>query len=112
MGEDTETPLRAQRREALLLILDERFSGRQADMARALGMAEAYLWQLINGKRPVGERAASRIELALGIPEGGLAVITTASAPLAEAAELLPDAAQDELHQYMEYLATKHAPPN
>lgn len=109
MGEVNETPTQARRRDGLKSVLEEQFGGRQADLARAIGVADAYLWQLVNGKRPIGELVASRIEIALGLPEGGLAVIATASAPLAEAAELLPPAAQDELHQFLEVLTTQHA---
>ena len=109
MGEN-ETPDQRRRRENLIALLASRFGGRKADLARLTGLSEAYIWQIINGRRPIGERLAARLEPALGLESGGLSVLHVANAPLTEAVEMLPRAAQDELQSFVEYLTTKHAP--
>lgn len=53
-------------------LLERRFRGRIADMGRALERSDAYLWQLLNGKRNLGERIARYIERKLGLPPSAL----------------------------------------
>lgn len=60
------------RKTNLNRILQNRFKGRIADMARALDRDDAYLWQLLNGDRNAGERIARHIEAKLALAEGSL----------------------------------------
>lgn len=60
------------RRANLKHILENRFRGRIADMARALDRDDAYLWQLLKGDRNAGERIARHIEGKLGLAKGAL----------------------------------------
>lgn len=60
------------RRDNLKLLLNQRFSGRIADLGRAIERDDAYVWQLLNGKRNIGERVARAIELKLDLAPGAL----------------------------------------
>ncbi|WP_312374969.1 helix-turn-helix transcriptional regulator [Pseudomonas oryzihabitans] len=42
------------------------------DFADRYGLNPAYLSQLLNGHRPLGEKAANRMESAIGLPPGTL----------------------------------------
>jgi len=53
-------------------LLEHRFKGRIANLGRAIDRSDAYLWQLLNGKRNLGERIARYIEGKLGLPVGAL----------------------------------------
>lgn len=64
--------VRAIRQSNLKRLLETRFSGSIADMARAIDRDDAYLWQLLNGTRNVGERVARHIERALKLEAGEL----------------------------------------
>jgi transcriptional regulator with XRE-family HTH domain len=44
----------------------------QANLARAIGIAPTYLYQLLRGLKGIGEGRARRIESALDLPEGYL----------------------------------------
>lgn len=55
------------RRANLKRLLDERFFGRIVDMADKIERGDAYLWQLLNGERNVGERVARHIETKLDL---------------------------------------------
>ena len=53
------------RRDNLKRLLEQRFGGRIADLGRAIERDDAYVWQLLHGKRNIGERVARDIELKL-----------------------------------------------
>lgn len=53
-------------------ILADRFGGKIAAFGRAVDRDDAYLWQLINGNRNIGERVARHIEQKLDLPKGAL----------------------------------------
>jgi hypothetical protein len=60
------------RRANLKQLLENRFRGRIADMSRVLERSDAYLWQLLNAKRNMGERIARHVEGKLELPRGAL----------------------------------------
>jgi hypothetical protein len=60
------------RRQNLKKLLQDRYAGKIADMARAIDRDDAYLWQLLNADRNVGERVARHIESKLGLANGTL----------------------------------------
>lgn len=60
-----------KRRAAVRHLIDERFEGRVADFARAIGRSPAQVWQFMN-ERNIGERLARRIERKLELPAGSL----------------------------------------
>jgi len=60
------------RRENLKRLLEQRFNGRIADLGRAIEKDDAYVWQLLNDKRNIGERSARHIELKLELAPGSL----------------------------------------
>lgn len=62
----------ATRKENLASLLEQRFGGKIASMARAIDRDDAYLWQLLNGERNVGERVARHIEARLQLARGVL----------------------------------------
>lgn len=64
--------IHANRRARLRQLLEERFEGNQALMSRAGGYAAGatYLCELLNANHTMGFRAARKIEVALGLPEG------------------------------------------
>jgi hypothetical protein len=75
----TPQQLAELRKFNLQMQLGTRFGGSKADLARAIGKSEAYVWQLLNGrktsagKRDVfGEKIARDIEAALNLPNGAL----------------------------------------
>jgi hypothetical protein len=53
-------------------LLEQRFRGRIAELGRAIEKDDAYVWQLLNGKRNIGERSARHIELKLELAPGSL----------------------------------------
>lgn len=55
------------RRDNLKRLLEQRFSGRIAELGRAIERDDAYVWQLLNGKRNIGERVARDIETKLDL---------------------------------------------
>jgi len=60
------------RRDNLKRLLEDRFKGRIAELGRALGQDDAYVWQLLNSKRNIGERVARKIEAKLDLAPGAL----------------------------------------
>jgi len=60
------------RRDNLKRLLDERFGGKIADLGRAIERDDAYVWQLLKGKRNIGERVARDIEIKLDLATGSL----------------------------------------
>jgi len=60
------------RRDNLKRLLDQRFRGRIAELGRAIERDDAYVWQLLNGKRNIGERVARAIEAKLDLAPGAL----------------------------------------
>jgi len=64
--------VRMNREKALRALIDERFNGRQADFARAIGRSPSLVWQWLNGHRSLGEKAARDIERRLRMLEGAL----------------------------------------
>lgn len=60
------------RRDNLQRLLEKRFDGKIADLGRAIERDDAYVWQLLNGKRNIGERVARDIELKLDLAPGSL----------------------------------------
>ena len=58
------------RREILKALIDDRFSGHQADFARAIKKAPAQVNQWLTGHRALGDAGARNIELRLGLPPG------------------------------------------
>lgn len=81
----------ATRRDNLKRLLEDRFDGRIADLARAVDRDDAYIWQLLKGTRNIGERVARHIERALQLAPGSLDSATMSGhAPLtADELELL-----------------------
>jgi len=71
MGTGTSLPY-AARRKNLQRIVKETFEGNVAACARALARSEAYVWQLINSYRPMGERITRYIEERLDLIPGTL----------------------------------------
>lgn len=82
------------RRENLKQILEQRFNGTIADMARAVARDDAYVWQLLKGSRNIGERVARHIESRLDIPSGAL------DQPGMMSAETLSSDEREMLRQY------------
>lgn len=62
----------AARRANLAQIIEDRFGGKTADCARAIGRLDAQLWAVLNGVRNIGERLARDIEEKLNLPTGSL----------------------------------------
>ncbi len=64
------------RRRNLHQLLERRFEGVAADLARAIGRDDAQVWQLLNGPqnsgRNIGERMARHIEESLKLDPGAL----------------------------------------
>lgn len=60
------------RRASIKRLIRDRFGGSQAQFGRAIERDDAYVWQLVHGKRGVGERIARHIERKLGLPRGEL----------------------------------------
>lgn len=58
------------RKDLLRALLDERYQGSQAAMARALGRAPSQIHQWLSGHRAIGDAGARHIELTLGLPPG------------------------------------------
>lgn len=62
--------IHTRRRLRLRQLVEERFDGNQSRMARAMGYSSSqYLNRMLHGG-PLSERAAWRMEAALGLPEG------------------------------------------
>lgn len=53
-------------------IIRERFSGNQAEFARAVKRSPNQIWQYLNGHRSMGEKVARHIETCLRLPAGYL----------------------------------------
>lgn len=64
------------RRHNLNQLVETRYKGVAADLARAIGRDDAQVWQLLsgpeNGGRNIGERLARHIEAALELQQGDL----------------------------------------
>lgn len=60
------------RRENLRKALKDRFDGVPADLARSIERDDAYVWQLLNGVRNIGEKVARHIERTLKMLPGDL----------------------------------------
>lgn len=60
------------RLENLKHLLEHRFAGKIAELARAVDRDDAYVWQLLNGDRNIGERVARHIEVKLQLVNGAL----------------------------------------
>ncbi|MCP1675478.1 SOS-response transcriptional repressor LexA [Natronocella acetinitrilica] len=52
----------------------------QAELAETLDLAPSYVWQMLNGKRNIGNKTARKIEQRLGLPTGHLDGLNTNSA--------------------------------
>lgn len=61
-----------ERSKALKALIDEKFGGKQADFARAIGRSPSSVWQWLSGHRNVGEKVAREIERKLRLPSGYL----------------------------------------
>ena len=59
------------RRAAVQALIEQRFGGRTADFARAIGRDDAQVWQFMN-QRSIGEKLARDIEAKLSLPRGAL----------------------------------------
>lgn len=57
---------------AVKALIKDRFEGKQADFARAIGRSPAVVWQWLNGHRNIGEKVARDIERKLRMTEGEL----------------------------------------
>lgn len=82
------------RRANLRTLLEERFAGKIAAMARAIQRDDAYLWQLLNPSkngRQVGERTARHIEKKLSLASGALDIpgMATVDPPKPDEMELI-----------------------
>jgi len=64
------------RRDNLNRILEQRYGGRIAELSRAIDRDDAYVWQLLNSKRNIGERVARHVENKLGLAPGSLDSVT------------------------------------
>lgn len=64
--------IHAVRLENLRRLMRERFSNRQASLARAAGLAPGYVSFLFTGRKRLGEGLARRIEQRLGLAGGSL----------------------------------------
>ncbi len=60
------------RRDALKRLIDERYGGKQADLARAINRSPSLVWQCLNGHRNIGEKLAREIESKLRLKKGWL----------------------------------------
>lgn len=60
------------RQQRLNLILEQRFDGSPADLAKAIERDDAYVWQILTGRRNIGEKSADNIEEKLELGPGGL----------------------------------------
>ncbi|WP_375581809.1 hypothetical protein ABWH88_06690 [Marinobacter adhaerens] len=60
------------RREALKRLIDERFEGKQAELARAINRSPSLVWQCLSGHRNIGEKLAREIESKLRLKQGWL----------------------------------------
>lgn len=56
------------RRARLRRLVNERFGGNQAELARALGRSPSLVWQYLSGHREIGEKFARHVERCLGLP--------------------------------------------
>jgi plasmid maintenance system antidote protein VapI len=82
------------RRTNLKALLHEHFDEKIADLARAIERDDAYIWQLLNGDRNIGERTARHIEEKLKLGRGTLDV------PGMVAAETLTPDEREILQKY------------
>lgn len=60
------------RLKALKRLIEDRFNGKQADFARAIGRSPSLVWQYLNGHRNIGEKFAREVERKLRLKEGWL----------------------------------------
>jgi SOS-response transcriptional repressor LexA len=60
------------RARRLRLLINERFSGHQVDLARAINRSPNVVWQYLSGHRVIGEKFARHVESCLGLPRGWL----------------------------------------
>lgn len=79
------------RRQNLERLLKERYNGRIAELSRAIQRDDAYVWQLLKGKRNIGERVARDIEIKLDLARGSLdsATLSPSASLTADELELL-----------------------
>ena len=56
------------RRARLRRLVNERFGGNQAELARAIGRSPSLVWQYLSGHREIGEKFARHVERCLGLP--------------------------------------------
>lgn len=49
-------------------LVNERFGGNQAELARAVGRSPSLVWQYLSGHREIGEKFARHVERCLGLP--------------------------------------------
>ena len=56
------------RRVRLRRLVNERFGGNQAELARAVGRSPSLVWQYLSGHREIGEKFARHVERCLGLP--------------------------------------------
>ena len=64
-GMETIAEIRARR---LRQLIDEKFKGNQAEMARRAGKSPSAIWQYLNGLREMGEVFARDVERKLRLP--------------------------------------------
>lgn len=58
------------RRRNLLRLMAEKYSGRQAPLARDIGRKPDYIWRIVNEQKGFGEDLARKIEEILKLPPG------------------------------------------
>ncbi len=58
------------RAKRLREIIDTRFGGNQADLARHLGKSPSLIWQYLSGHRMIGEKFARELEQKVVLPKG------------------------------------------
>lgn len=90
-------------RRTRLKQLTESFPSLQA-FANAVERDHAYVWQLVHGRRPIGEKIAAHIESALSLPKGYLSDEAPVGTVVAEAVKALPPDIQRESLNHLLYL--------
>jgi len=63
------------RRNNLKRIIDEHYQGNQAAFARAIEVKQTQMSNMLNGKAPIGNSMAQRIENLIGWERGDLASV-------------------------------------
>jgi hypothetical protein len=60
------------RRDNLTRVMNEKFDGRQVDLAKAVDTSPSYLWRTLNGTKGLGEQMARNCEKLLALPPSWL----------------------------------------